>query len=165
MELNEIDNFIENCYKNKKISFSSFLIYLDDLNYDYLQNKYDFHYLDEGKNIENIIHQINMSNILNNFNLDKKQKILVIDGIAIYDKGFSTYMYNILKEEKEKNIPIFLEIYDLKDLSDILKNKCKIIKNKNKNNKPFDIRPKFKNISHYKKFLYTECQKNIYHLL
>lgn len=160
----EIIEFIDECYKEKKISFKSLLIYLDDLDFTYLEDNYDFHYLNEGKNIENIIHQINMSNIINNFNFNKKKKVLVIDGIAIYDKGFTTYLHNILKEQKEKNIAIILEIYNINELSDLLKNKCKIIHKKNYNIK-LNIRPTFKSLKLYKNFLYTECQKNIYHCL
>lgn len=161
MSSKEIDKFIEECYKNKRISFKSFLIYLDELNFDELKEKYDFHYIDEGKNIENTIKKINMSNIFSSFDGNNKKKLLVIDGVAIYDKGFTTYLYNILKQEKEKNIAMICELYDINILNEQFRNKCKIIEKRNH----IDIKPrqKFKTIKEYKKYLYSECLKNIYH--
>tara|TARA_Y100000389_G_C17471316_1_gene531440 strand:+ start:9709 stop:10203 length:495 start_codon:yes stop_codon:yes gene_type:complete len=159
--MEEVDKFIEECYKEKLISYKSFLLYLDELNFDLLQEKYNFFYLDEGKNIENIINQINMSSIIDIFNTDKKKKLLVIDGIAIYDKGFCTYINNILKSAKIKNIAIICEIYNINEINETLRMKCKTIYKKN-----HDIilpRKKFKTIKEYKEFLYNECLKNIYH--
>lgn len=155
-----VDNFIYKCYLNSYLTYDSVLLYQEFLDFDYLKEKYEFYFLDEGKNIENILKQISMANIFNAFNKTNKKKLLVIDGVAIYDKGFSTYLNKILQNGNIKNIAIIIEIYDFNILNYTLKSKCQIFKN---NNPIRSHTLKFKNIQQYKKFLYMECQKNIYH--
>jgi hypothetical protein len=154
---NELISFINKC-NTKYISFLSLLITDYDINLSSLNNLYIIHEVNEGNKIEELIYKANMANIINSFTFSDKKKILFINNIATLDKGFNTFLFNVLKEEKLKNIPIICQVYDMNNIHIILKNKCKII------SIPHIVksRPNIKTIKKYKENLYLECYNSIF---